>query len=80
MGDDAIEEIYALAKLAPRKIRVDIFPYRMESETHKEKIKQYPEFSDFWTTELLPAYIAFNQSQQPAAYEVDSNGAYVHSD
>lgn len=80
MGDEAIEEIYTLAKLAPRKIRVDIFPYRMEPEIHMEKIKLNPEFADFWTSELLPAYTAFNQTQLPVAYQIDPSGAYTYSE
>jgi murein L,D-transpeptidase YafK len=80
MGDDAIEEIYALAKLASKKIRVDIFPYRMEPETHEMKIKQHPEFADFWTLELLPAYRNFNATHQLADFTIDYKGAYIHPD
>lgn len=80
MGDDTIEEIYALAKKSPGQIRVDIFPYRMEPETHAKAIEQHPEFEDFWTNELLPAYIKFTETKLPPPFEISTKGAYIHLD
>ena len=73
MGDPAIERIYAIAEEAralDHRIRVEIYPFRMEGAKLDQRLREYPEWADFWRDELLPGYRHFLESGQPWAYRI----------
>lgn len=73
MGDPAIERIYAIAEEAralDHRIRVEIYPFRMEGAKLEERLREYPEWADFWRDELLPGYRHFLKSGQPWGYRI----------
>ncbi|PWK80326.1 L,D-transpeptidase-like protein [Mucilaginibacter oryzae] len=73
MTDARIEEIYTLVYQAfaggQQRIRVDIFPFRMEDARLKTYIAYYPNQVPFWRT-LKPGYDLFEKNRIPADYHV----------
>lgn len=76
MTDPVIEEVYAMAVRAreagQRRIRVDIFPFRMEPG---EVAGRGGEHSGLWA-ELEPFYQAFESSRTVPGFRVGAGGAY----
>jgi len=73
MTDARIEEIYTMAYQAfnggQQKIRVDIFPFRMEEARLKLYNAYYNSQAAFWRT-LKPGYDLFERNHIPAEYHV----------
>jgi murein L,D-transpeptidase YafK len=73
MTDPLIEEIYTLVYQAfaggQQKIRVDIFPFRMEDARLKLYNAYYQAQVPFWRT-LKPGYDRFEKTRLPAEYNV----------
>jgi murein L,D-transpeptidase YafK len=79
MGNDPIEEIYAIAETAKKsgnKIRVDIFPFRMTETNIETYSKKFPQWSDFWKNELEIGYMYFENAHMPAIIHPDETGRY----
>lgn len=79
IGDKAIEEVYALCessvKASGRKVRVDIFPFRMTSRNLSKWIAEFPQHEGLWR-ELVPAFAGFDSMKVPVKFTIDRNGRY----
>ncbi|MBX5482341.1 MAG: L,D-transpeptidase family protein [Myxococcaceae bacterium] len=83
LRDGPIEELYLIAldarSYGQRRIRVDIFPTRMDAEGMaylSYLARDRPELMSFWR-ELEPGYLAFEKSRRPPMVTVGKGGAYV---
>ncbi len=79
MTDPAIEEIYLMASNAlregQRRVRVDIFPFRMTTKKLREEEKKLPDQAFFWRN-LARFWQAFEEKGYPPRYSVDETGRY----
>ena len=79
IGDAAIEEVYALCKSAVkasgRKVRVDIFPFKMTNRNMDRWKGEFPQHESSWK-ELAPGYAGFERSKMPVKFTVDRTGSY----
>ena len=88
IGDEAIEELYVLAKdvsnlAAGKKIPVHIFPAKMNDPEWKpaetEEAKANPNLTTFWEN-LLPIYTRFEETRSVPDVEVKEDGRYQLKD
>lgn len=80
MGNDAIEEIYAIAEVSKKSgkpIRVDIYPFQMTKDSLDAVSENVREHLKFWNDELLPGYEWFEKHRTPAKFKVEPDGRYV---
>lgn len=79
MTDTAIEEIYLMAydaiRAGQRRVRVDIFPFKMTTQKLREEEKKRPELAAFWRN-LARFWQAFEAQKFPARYMVNDAGRY----
>lgn len=79
MTDPAIEEIYLMAldavKAGQRRVRVEIYPFRMTSQKLREEEKKRPELAVFWRN-LARFWQSFEAQKFPARYIVNEAGRY----
>lgn len=79
MTDPAIEEIYVMAlnavKEGQRRVRVEIFPFRMTTQKLREEEKKRPDLAVFWRN-LARFWQAFEEKGFPPRYSVDETGRY----
>lgn len=79
MTDPAIEEIYLMAldavKAGQRRVRVEIYPFRMTTQKLREEEKKRPELAVFWRN-LARFWQAFETQKFPARYMVNEAGRY----
>jgi murein L,D-transpeptidase YafK len=75
MGDDAIQEIYLLARGAQGPIRADIFPARLTPSNWVWLRRHHPDTVRFWES-LAPGYDAFERTHRVPRVSV-RNGRYV---
>lgn len=79
MTDPAIEEIYLMSsnalKEGQRRVRVEIFPFRMTTKKLREEEKKRPELAVFWRN-LARFWQAFEEKGFPPRYSVDETGRY----
>jgi len=77
MTDPVIEEIYLLVEAAlkagrQKRVPVHIFPFRMTAEKLAEATAEYPQWSEFWTKDLLPGYEQFEKTGIPPKVNLGS--------
>ncbi len=76
VGDDAIEELYLLARdTRESSIVVHIFPARMEGRGWENLRGEHPELLPFWE-ELASIYEAFEKTHRVPATSVEGDGSY----
>lgn len=75
--DEKIEELYLLAVLAKNEIAIPIhiFPFKMETASMENAIRQNPQHELFWKS-LKPAYDFFEENYKLPSYTIDTNGLY----
>jgi murein L,D-transpeptidase YafK len=81
MTDPVIEVVYGLAERAKAagqsRIRVDIFPFRMEEGRLRTMSEAYPYNAKFWA-ELQPFYLSFQRTRRVPRFQVGASGEYLH--
>lgn len=79
--DEKMEEIYLLALHAKNNgqvnIPVYIFPFKMCKKSYEEKLKNYPQWEDFWKN-LKEGYDLLTQHAIPFNISIAKNGNYSY--